>query len=221
MKMTQTMNRSRINGTYAITPETEDTAQLVANIGAALAGGVRLVQYRNKSGSPRLRHSQCEALLECLQPVDAALIVNDDPQLALDVQAHGVHLGREDGSVAQARRILGDGKIIGVSCYNDLERARDQEYAGADYVAFGSFFVSVTKPAAVSASPKLLSRAKSQLGVPIVAIGGINTENAMRLIECGADAIAVLSALFSADDVTQQARIFSRLFVQRDLQAQV
>jgi len=214
------MKRSRISGIYAITPDTEDTAQLIANVSAALAGGIRLVQYRNKSGSAQLRRYQCEALLERVQAVSATLIVNDDTQLALDMRASGVHLGKGDGSVADARRLLGRDAIIGVSCYNDFDRAREQEQAGADYVAFGSFYPSITKPAAVSASLDLLSLAKSQLRIPVVAIGGIDRNNAMLLLESGADAVAVVSALFSVDDIVQEAHAFTRLVAQRSLQFQ-
>lgn len=205
------MNRSRISGIYAITPEMDDTTGLVTKVSAALAGGVRLVQYRNKNGSAKLRRYQCEAVLERVQAVSGTLIVNDDPQLAVDVRVDGVHLGKDDGTVANARRLLGPDKIIGVSCYNDLSRARQQEEAGADYVAFGSFFPSKTKPAAVSASLDLLLRAKSLLTIPMVAIGGIERNNAKRLLDGGADAVAVLSALFCVDDVVHEARAFTRL----------
>jgi len=213
------MNRRPISGIYAITPELEDTAQLLARVSAALAGGIRLIQYRNKTGSARLQCSQCEILFECVRAVDATLIINDDAQLAADVGAHGVHLGKDDATIADVRRLLGPDRIIGVSCYNSLERAREQERAGADYVAFGSFFPSVTKPDAVAASLDLLSAAHTQLKVPVVAIGGIDRNNAMRLFDAGADAVAVLSALFSADDIEQEARAFTRLQSQRILQS--
>ena len=218
--MMETMNRSPISGIYAITPETEDTAQLSAKVFAALAGGIRLVQYRNKTASAQLRRYQCEALSECMRAVGATLIVNDNAQLAADVQAHGVHLGKDDATVVQARRLLGPDRIIGVSCYNDLALAREQERAGADYVAFGSFFPSVTKPDAVAASLDLLSVARIQLEVPVVAIGGIDRNNAAQLLDGGADAVAVLSALFSVEDTEQEARAFARLNARRSLQTQ-
>ncbi len=214
------MTPSRVSGVYAITPEIDDTAELVGKVSAALAGGVRMVQYRNKNGSAALRRAQCIALRECTLDFNCQFILNDDSRLAFDVDADGVHLGRDDESLADARRRLGAGKIIGVSCYNDLERARALQTAGADYVAFGSFFTSRTKPAAVCASIGLLSRAKSKLKVPIVAIGGINEVNAAALIEAGADAIAVLSALFIADNVASRARTLSRLFLKRALPLQ-
>ena len=214
------MKRNPVSGIYAITPETKDTAALVAKVVAALAGGIRLVQYRNKTGSDRLRREQCAALLTHLRAVDGTLIVNDSSQLASDVDADGVHLGKDDETVAEARRRLGPDRIIGASCYNDVARARALQAAGVDYVAFGSFFPSLTKPAAVAASMDLLARAKSELKVPVVAIGGINKDNAVALIEAGADAIAVVSALFSSDDVEQEARVLSSLIGTRSMHLQ-
>jgi thiamine-phosphate pyrophosphorylase len=219
--MKGTMTHSLISGIYAITPETEDTTQLLTKVSAALAGGIRLIQYRNKTGSAQLRRRQCEALSRSVQAVGATLIVNDDAQLAADVLAHGVHLGEDDATVAQARRVLGPDGIIGVSCYNNLGRARQQELAGADYVAFGSFFPSVTKPGAVTASPDLLVAARSQLKVPVVAIGGIDRNNAAQLLNSGADAVAVLSALFSVENTEEAARALVGLAAQRSLQTQI
>ena len=214
------MKRSPVSGIYAITPETKDTAALVAKVEAALAGGIRFVQYRNKTGSDRLRREQCAALLTHLRAVDGTLIVNDSSQLASDVDADGVHLGKDDETVAEARRRLGPDRIIGASCYNDVARARALQAAGVDYVAFGSFFPSLTKPAAVAASMDLLARAKSELKVPVVAIGGITKDNAEALIEAGADAIAVVSALFSSDEVEQEARALASLFAKTSMQLQ-
>jgi thiamine-phosphate pyrophosphorylase len=140
------------------------------------------------------------------------LIVNDSVALAREVAADGVHLGREDGDVAAARRALGPAAVIGVSCYDELQRARDARAAGADYVAFGSFFPSPTKPGAVRASLDLLRQARRELDLALVAIGGIGAQNAAGLIDAGADALAVVSALFDATDVEAQARRISRLF---------
>ena len=215
---TKQMRRSQVSGIYAITPETEDTGELLANVSTALTGGVRLFQYRNKTGSDQLRREQCQALLDLVSACDGILIVNDSAGLASEVNAHGVHLGKDDESVADARQKLGPDKIIGASCYNDLARAHALQAAGVDYVAFGSFFQSVTKPAAVSATVDLLSRAKSELEVPVVAIGGINRDNAAMLIEAGADALAVVSGLFSVNDVEQEARILLSLINRHRLQ---
>jgi len=216
----KSMIRNQVRGVYAITPETAHTAGLVDKVAAALAGGVRLVQYRNKSGSARLRREQCTALLKTVRAFDGALIVNDDCGLAFEVDADGVHLGMDDGSVSDARRSLGADKFIGVSCYNDLDRACTAQAAGADYVAFGSFFPSLTKPAAVGASMDLLSRAKSRLEEPLVAIGCIDKDNAAALVEAGADAVAVLSSLFNADDIEREARALLRAIAEPDVQFQ-
>ncbi len=214
------MKRSRVSGIYAITPETGNTSELVAKVAAALAGGVRLVQYRNKTGSARLRRAQCGALVDLLHGVNGTLIVNDDACLAVEALADGVHLGKDDESLADARRRLGSDKIIGVSCYDDLARARALQEAGADYVAFGSFFPSRTKPAAVCASLDLLTRAAAELSVPVVAIGGIDRYNAGTLIERDADALAVLSALFDVEDVEREAHVLCNLASDRNLQLQ-
>lgn len=205
-----------ISGLYAVTPDRADTSGLIAAVDAALAGGARLVQYRNKSADPALRLAQARALLALCRKFRAPLIINDHLDLALAVEADGLHLGAEDGSLAAARERLGRAKILGASCYDRLELALEAERLGADYVAFGSFFPSTVKPDAVHAPPSLLRDAKRRLSVPVVAIGGINLENAPQLIAAGADCVAVLSALFGARDVGLAARCFSGLFPARE-----
>jgi thiamine-phosphate pyrophosphorylase len=201
-----------ISGLYAITPEQPDTARLLQQVRAALAGGATVVQYRSKSQDVALQHEQASELLALCRAFDVPLIVNDSLRLADLSGADGVHLGREDGSVRQARIVLGAEKMIGVSCYNNLERALAAEAEGADYVAFGSFFPSATKPGAVAAPLELLRQAGKVLHVPIVAIGGITPENAPALIEAGAAAVAVISGLFDAPDIELAARQYSQLF---------
>lgn len=195
-----------------MTPETEDTDELVAKVTAVFCGGVGVVQYRNKKAALAVQREQCIELIACVRAFDGLLIVNDSSKLAQEVGADGVHLGQGDESVENARMRLGPKRIIGVSCYDDLDRAHAAQAAGADYVAFGSFFPSPTKPAAVRASLNLLCNAKTVLKVPVVAIGGINMDNAAVLIEAGADALALISALFHVDDIEEQARAYSRLF---------
>ncbi len=195
----------RLTGLYAVTPDLADTDDLVARVAAALAGGACAIQYRNKAADAELKRSQAEALARVHAARGGLYIVNDDVELAAEVGADGAHIGDEDGSVAAARAILGPARIIGVSCYNDLARAQAAVDAGADYVAFGSFFASTVKPAARRADVALLERARS-LGVPIVAIGGITAENARELFAAGADAVAVISAVFGARDVEAAAR---------------
>ena len=203
----------RLRGLYAVTPDLADTALLVAKASAALEGGAAALQYRNKAADGALRREQAFALARVRAARGGLYIVNDDPELARDVDADGVHLGEDDASIVAARELIGPDRIIGVSCYDDLDRARRALDNGADYVAFGSFFASVTKPAARSANLDLLSRARS-LGVPVVAIGGITAHNATDLVDAGADAVAVISDVFVRDlaDVSAAADAIARLF---------
>jgi thiamine-phosphate pyrophosphorylase len=197
-------------GLYALTPDEPDTQVLVAKVRAAIAGGAAAVQYRNKPADPALRSAQAGALAALCRVAGVPLVVNDDIDLALGVAAAGVHLGREDGDLAAARRRLGPGRLLGASCYNRLELAERAVAAGADYVAFGSMFASPTKPAAVHAPLALLGAAR-RFGRPVVAIGGITLENAPAVIAAGADALAVITALFEAGDVAARARAFNDL----------
>lgn len=203
----------RINGLYAITPDCHSSypfPALLEGVKAALAGGARVLQYRDKQ---QPKPEAIPALLQACHAVGATLIINDDVQLA--TLADGVHLGRDDMDIGGARKVLGPDKIIGVSCYNDLDRAIQAEAAGADYVAFGSMFASSTKPHAPRASLDLIRDAKKRLRIPVVAIGGITLQNAASLVEAGVDAIAVINAVFSASDITQTARNFSDLFTSK------
>ena len=189
----------RLRGLYALTPGLDDTTLLLAKVAAALEGGATAVQYRNKDAAASFRQAQALALARLHAARGALYLVNDDPALAASVGADGVHLGEDDASIMSARELLGPDRIIGVSCYNDFERARAAVEAGADYVAFGSFFPSATKPAACRADLGLLQQARS-LGVPVVAIGGIDADNARTLIDAGADAVAVINSVFMPDD---------------------
>ena len=196
----------RLRGVYAVTPDLADTADLVARVEAAIAGGATAIQYRNKTtADAATRRLQAAALARAVKARGALFVVNDDPALAALVDADGVHLGEDDGSVAAARSAIGAHGIVGVSCYNDFARAEAAVADGADYVAFGSFFPSGVKPHARRASLSLLERA-ADLGVPVVAIGGITADNAGALIAAGADAVAVISAVFGAPDAPGVAR---------------
>jgi len=200
-------------GIYAITPETADTEKLLAQVEAALLGGVAAVQYRDKSDDVARHHEQASELVALCRRFKVPLIVNDDLRLADLCDADGVHLGREDGSLREARIILGKNKFIGTSCYQSLDLALAAQSAGADYVAFGSFFPSPTKPEAAPADLTLLHEAARTLRVPVVAIGGITLANAPPLLDAGADSLAVLSALFDAPDIRAAARDLNQLFV--------
>jgi thiamine-phosphate pyrophosphorylase len=200
-----------IKGLYAITPDEPDTAELLRKVRLAFLGGARVLQYRNKAADATLRLLQAKALRELTREFSVPLIINDDATLAQQVDADGVHLGDEDGSVAAARAVLGSDKVIGVSCYNRMELAHEAVRQGADYVAFGSFFASAVKPDAVAASPELLRQARREIAVPLVAIGGITASNGPQLLEAGAEALAVISAVFCATDIQDAARQFSNL----------
>ena len=199
---------------YAITPDCADTADLLRRVRLVLAGGARVLQYRNKSADAVLRLAQASALRALTHEFAATFIVNDEMLLAKQVDADGVHLGAMDGSLYAARTVLGGRKIIGVSCYNRLSLAQEAVAAGADYVAFGAFFPSGIKPDAVVANAGLLREARAKLAVPLVAIGGINAHNGASLVRAGADALAVISALFDAADITASTQEFLNLFTQ-------
>ena len=201
-----------ISGLYAVTPDSNDTPALLASVEAALAGGAHMLQYRNKTASPALRLTQGRALLALCWEYQVPLIINDYLDLALALDAHGLHLGADDGQLPQARARLGSGKILGASCYRSVETAMDAQQSGADYVAFGGFFPSTVKPSAVRAPLFLLQDAKLRLSVPVVAIGGITLANAPQLLAAGADSVAVISALFGAPDIRAAAREFSAFF---------
>ena len=208
-----------VRGLYAVTPDLADTRVLLARVAAALAGGASAIQYRNKTASRALQREQASALASLVAASGATFIVNDDPELAREVGADGVHVGEDDADLARARSMLGAApSIIGVSCYNDFARAERAAREGADYIAFGSFFPSPTKPAARRAGTDLIVRARA-LGVPVVAIGGITAHNAPLLIEAGADAIAVISAVFDAPDSTAAARALAQMFDPRAARA--
>lgn len=204
-----------LKGLYAVTPDLSDTPALLRRARQALQGGVRLLQYRGKTADAACRRQQAGALLALCREWDARLIVNDDLGLALAIGADGVHLGREDGDLAAARTALGPRRLLGVSCYDALQRAREAQRAGADYAAFGSFFASSTKPAAVRAPLQLLREARRELELPLAAIGGITLANAPQLIAAGADLVAVIGDLFEAPDIAARAAAFTHLFCEK------
>jgi thiamine-phosphate pyrophosphorylase len=201
-----------IKGLYAITPNLTDTNELLRKVRLALQGGARVLQYRNKIADAALQLRQAAALRDLTREFNTTFIVNDDAALAAQVDADGVHLGGEDGSVAAARALLGETKLIGVSCYNRAPLALEAVRQGADYVAFGAFFPSSVKPEAVKADVSMLREARPEIHAPIVAIGGITQQNGAELVRAGADSLAVISALWDAPDIEASAKEFSTLF---------
>ena len=201
------------HGLYAITDsKLLSSEQLVEAVALAIQGGAQMIQYRNKGGDDGQRQWEASDLNNMCRPLGVPLIINDDVELAAQVMAAGVHLGKNDADISDARAKLGPRAIIGVSCYNDIDCAIAAEKAGADYVAFGSFFPSRVKPDAVKAELALLQEAKQKLAIPVVAIGGITADNGHQLVEAGADMLAVITEVFGQADIKSAAEKIAQLF---------
>lgn len=201
-------------GLYAITDDQLTPAtQLLPAVEAALRGGAALVQYRSKTATQAERLQQATDLAALCRAAGVPLLINDDPPLAKRVQASGVHLGQDDWPLTEARALLGEDAIIGITCHHRLDLAHTAKANGADYLAFGRFYHSHTKPGAPPADASVLTQAKA-LGLPVTAIGGITTDNAQPLITAGADLLAVVGGLFGGtpEQIESRARAFARLF---------
>lgn len=204
----------KLRGLYAITDAHLQGAGLARQVEQAILGGARLIQYRDKSDQHVRRRREATQILTVCRKHQVPLLINDDIQLAAEIGADGAHIGQDDADYAQARQLLGANAIIGVSCYNQLPLAMQAARSGADYVAFGRFYASTSKPHAVQADINLLRQARQQLHCPIVAIGGIHAQNGRYLLDAGADMLAVIQAVFGAADVRDAARAMSDLFDQ-------
>ncbi|NOT14222.1 MAG: thiamine phosphate synthase [Methylotenera sp.] len=202
----------KIRGLYAITPDEPNTSVLVAKVEAALQGGTNLLQYRNKQANHKLLTQQARALLPLCKQYNVPLIINDSVKLCLTLDADGVHIGADDGNLAEIRSRIGKDKILGASCYNRFDLALSAQQVGVDYVAFGACFASSTKPNAPVANLDLFKRTHEKLQIPAVAIGGITLTNAPLAIQAGASAIAVINALFNVSDIKLQAHHFAALY---------
>lgn len=203
----------QLRGLYVITDrELIPSVRLLQAVSAAIHGGARLVQYRDKSADHSRRLQETQALLEVCREQEIPLIINDDVALAAEIAADGVHVGDEDAPLEEARVTLGPHAIIGVSCYASLDRALQAERAGADYVAFSSPFHSPTKPESEPAPLALLATAHARLSIPICVIGGIRPENGGALLAAGAEMLAVISGVFAQTDIEAAARRYARLF---------
>ena len=199
------MNKTeRLKGLYVITDRPmclERSMSVDKLVALAISGGARIIQYRNKQSPSAVRLYEAAILAKLCKQLDAIFIINDDVDIALEVDADGVHLGQEDLN-----------KIIGITCHNDLQLAREAEQASADYVALGRFFGSSSKPSAPPASLDTLHQAVNELSIPVCAIGGITPENAPKLIEYGAHMLAVINGVFGTWNVTQAAKAYTKLF---------
>ncbi len=207
---------NHLRGLYVITDSSllSDDQQLLQGVAAAIDGGARVVQYRDKSSDQQKRLRQSKALLQLCRERHVPLLINDDLSLAATVGADGVHLGRGDVSLQAARAQLGEQAIIGLSCYNQLNLAEQAQCDGADYVAFGRFFSSHTKPQATSVERGLLAQAKQKIQLPIVAIGGITPQNGGALVAAGVEMLAVVHGVFSSPDIQTAAQKYKQLFAE-------
>ena len=206
------MKDVRSHGIYAITDPVLCGEQLIDKVQAAIQGGIHLLQYRNKQASGAILREEAAQLLSLCHKHNVLFMINDNIDLASEIGADGVHLGQKDQTLIEARERLGENKIIGISCNNRLDYAITAQQQGADYIAFGRFFTSKTKPQAPQADIDLLHRSKEALHLPIVAIGGITPDNGRSLIEAGADMLAVIHGIFGQADVRVAARRYAELF---------
>jgi thiamine-phosphate pyrophosphorylase len=202
----------KVRGLYLVTPDWDDTGRLLEVTRQALEAGATLVQYRNKTAGEALREEQAAALLALCRRHDRPLVINDHVALCLRLDADGVHVGGLDAPVAAVRAALGPDRIVGASCYGQFPLAQAAQDAGASYVAFGGFYPSKVKVYEVSTPPSIVARAKAQLAVPVVAIGGMTPQNARPLVGLGADMVAAISSVYAAPDAGAAAREFVTLF---------
>ena len=201
------------NGVYAITPDTGQTTEdLLSLTEQVMKGGIKILQYRSKISDENLRVRQAKEIKTLCRDYKVPLIINDDVALAVSIDADGVHLGKSDAPCSVVRTVLEGEKIIGISCYDSVSLAQNAERDGADYVAFGSFYPSKSKPNAPLCSIETLKTASAILNIPIVAIGGIQFENAKKLVDNGADYLAVIDQLFNHPSPTLAANKLSMLF---------
>lgn len=204
-------HKGRIKGLYAITdPNLLSDEVIYDKVSEAIDGGISVLQYRNKVANKALQYQQAEQLSQLCAKNQVTFIINDDINLAYDVDADGVHLGKEDSSLKLAREKLGINKIIGISCYNQLNSAEKAQKQGADYIAFGRFFPSKTKPEAVQAQLSIIKQAKRLIKLPIVAIGGINLSNIEDIVTAQADAIAIIHAIFATEAVYSATKLLNQ-----------
>lgn len=203
-----------MKGLYIVTPDWDETDKMLGATEAALQGGVTLVQYRHKTASAELRKEQATKLLALCRKYERPLVINDFVDLCMEIGADGIHVGGTDAPVAQVRAVIGQDKILGASCYGSLELAQKAHEAGASYIAFGGFYPSRVKRYEVSTPVDIITRAKQQLPVPVVVIGGMTQQNSVPLIKAGADMVAAISSVYMTDDPQAAAQKFVDLFKQ-------
>lgn len=202
---------TKLKGLYAITDPKLMGSDLISKAEQAILGGINILQYRNKIASETQQEQEAQELAKLCKKNNVLFIINDNVELALKVNADGIHLGQKDTHFTQAREQLGEDKIIGVTCNNKIELAQTAQQQGADYVAFGRFFSSETKPSAPPAEISLLNEARKKINIPIVAIGGITQETAPLLLKEGADILAVIHSIFGQENITNTTRQFIKI----------
>ncbi len=201
-----------MKGLYLVTPDWDDTEKMLAVTERALQGGAALLQYRHKNADAALRQEQAAALLALCRRYRRRLVINDFVELCEALDADGVHVGGTDAAVAEVRARLGAHKIVGASCYGELQLARDAHHAGASYVAFGGFYPSRVKKYPVTTPVGIIGMAKAEIPLPAVVIGGMTAANAAPLVAAGADLVAAISSVYLAADAQAAAREFGALF---------
>lgn len=185
----------KISGIYAITPDTTLDLNLIEKILNQYS--IKLLQYRHKTTNALVKLDETRQLQQLCLRHNTLFIINDDINLAEKINADGVHLGKNDASIEQAREQLGNNSMIGVSCYNNINAAKYAQDLGVNYVAFGALFPSVTKPNALHCSLDVITQAKQTLNIPIVGVGGINFSNQQKVFDAGCDATAMINALWA------------------------
>ncbi|WP_075255918.1 thiamine phosphate synthase [Herbaspirillum camelliae] len=202
----------RLRGLYIVTPDWDDTAQLLAATELALQQGAALVQYRHKTAGAQQRQAQASALLALCRQYQVPLIINDHVDLCLDIDADGIHVGGTDASIAEVRKAVGPDRIVGASCYGTLELAHAAYRDGASYVAFGGFYPSRVKKYDFRTAPEIIAQSKREIALPVVVIGGITLENAPPLVAQGADMVAVISSVYLVPVEERKTRQLADLY---------
>ncbi|ONN67138.1 thiamine phosphate synthase [Herbaspirillum sp. VT-16-41] len=201
-----------LRGLYIVTPDWDDTAQLLAATEMALQNGAALVQYRHKTADPAQRRDQASALLALCRQYEVPLIINDHVDLCLEIGADGIHVGGTDASIAEVRQAVGPDRIVGASCYGTLELAHAAHRDGASYVAFGGFYPSRVKKYDFRTAPEIIAQSKREIALPVVVIGGITLENAPPLVAQGADMVAVISSVYLVPVAERKTRELADLY---------
>lgn len=201
-----------LRGLYIVTPDWDDTAQLLAATELALQQGTALVQYRHKTAGPAQRREQASALLALCRRYNVPLVINDHVALCIELDADGIHVGGTDASIAEVRKAVGPDKIVGASCYGTLQLARDAWRDGASYVAFGGFYPSRVKKYDFRTAPEIIAQSKKEIPLPVVVIGGITLENAVPLVAQGADMVAVISSVYLVPEEERKTRELADLY---------